>query len=260
MNTNFNLVIVIPCYNEAKRLKVNSYTNFLQNHKNVLIYFVNDGSTDTTNQVLEKIKSYTPTQVFLMNQPKNLGKAEAIRTGVLQCVNKFHTEKIAYLDADLSTSLEECVHISKNISETTYFAFGSRIAKLDSTIQRKLYRFLIGRTIATLISKQLQLKVYDTQCGCKVFKQSLSFLLFQDKFISRWLFDVELFHRLITIYERNQLKLLAKEIPLQSWHDTDSSKIPLSYFFKLWIDLRNIGKTYKNNRKQLVIQHETILK
>ncbi|WP_299109828.1 glycosyltransferase [uncultured Tenacibaculum sp.] len=259
MNTRFDLAIVIPCYNEAQRLRVAHYKSFLKQHPKAFICFVNDGSTDETLEVLEEIRSAYPSQVFAINQSKNQGKAEAVRTGVLHCGKEFYAEKIAYLDADLSTSLEECLEISEKLSSSTYFAFGSRIAKLDCTIDRKHYRFLIGRCIATLISRQLNLKIYDTQCGCKVFKQSLGMLLFQEKFISRWLFDVELFHRLIAIYGRRQLKDIAKEIPLQSWCDTDDSKVPLSYFFKLWIDLRNIGKAYKNTNKQLSEQNETIL-
>ncbi|APD07527.1 dolichyl-phosphate beta-glucosyltransferase [Flavobacteriaceae bacterium UJ101] len=259
MNTNFDLAIVIPCYNEAERLKINQYKNFIKNHKEVLLCFVNDGSTDHTYKVLKEIKNHNPSQVLLINQTANLGKAETVRTGILKCHQKYHVEKLAYLDADLSTSLEECTSISKEISTTTYCAFGSRIAKLDSTIQRKSYRFLIGRIIATLISRQLNLNVYDTQCGCKVFHSNLVTELFKEKFISRWLFDVELFHRLIVLYGRDQLKHVTKEIPLKSWLDTEDSKVPLSYFFKLWIDLISIGKAYKNSNNLIVIEHETIL-
>lgn len=259
MNTTFNLAIVIPCYNEAQRLRVAQYKSFLKKNSNTVICFVNDGSTDDTYTILESIRTEYPSQVSVLNQPKNLGKAEAVRAGVLHCGKEFCAEKIGYLDADLSTSLEECYHMSTNLSSTTYFVFGSRIAKLGSTINRKQYRFLIGRCIATLISRQLQLKIYDTQCGCKIFKQSLGMFLFQERFISKWLFDVELFHRLITIYGRKNLKTIAKEIPLQSWCDTDDSKVPFSYFFKLWTDLRSIGSAYKRSNSQSTLPHETIL-
>ncbi len=258
MNTNFELAIVIPCYNEASRLKIKHYKRFLNSYQ-VLLCFVNDGSSDNTMEELTRIKKQCPSQVYLIDQSQNLGKAEAVRIGVLKCAKEYDLEKIAYLDADLSTSLEECVSISEEISVITHFAFGSRIAKLDTTINRKQYRFLIGRTIATLISKQLKLKIYDTQCGCKVFSRSLAEVLFQDEFISRWLFDVELFHRLILLYGKNQLKYVVKEIPIQFWNDTEDSKVPLSYFFKLWIDLRSIGKAYKNPIEILEVKNEAIL-
>lgn len=257
MNTDFDLAIVIPCYEEAKRIKINRYRSFLKRNDNVLLCLVNDGSADNTLEVLKELKKKHPTQILVIDMPQNQGKAEAVRTGFLKCLKKYTLKRIAYLDADLSTSLEECLSISKKTSSTTYFAFGSRIAKLDTNIVRKSYRFFIGRGIATLISRQLDLKVYDTQCGCKVFDTSLAKVLFKEKFISRWLFDVELFHRLIAIYGKDQIKHIGKEVPLQSWCDNDDSKVPLTYFFKLWVDLRNIGKTYKISVQPKRIINET---
>lgn len=255
---SFQLAIVIPCYNEAKRLDLESYEKFINNNNEVLLCFVNDGSSDETIEVLEQLKTKCPLQVHLINLKKNKGKANAVSTGFLTCLNEFTLKNIAYLDADLSVSLKECELISKQVNTTTIFAFGSRITKLDSSIVRKRYRFFIGRFIATLISKQLELNVYDTQCGCKVFTRELAKKLFKDEFNSRWLFDVELFHRLITLYGKDQLKYIAKEIPLKSWCDTDDSKVPFNYFFKLWIDLYSIGRIYKKSVKTLNYKNETV--
>lgn len=144
MDTFFEVGIVIPCYNEANRLQVPTFTHFLKEYRKVVLVFVNDGSTDTTKRVLKVIKTAYPSRVYIIDQPKNLGKAEAVRKGVLTCCTEFHVEKVAYLDADLSTSAEECISVSKEVSGATHFAFGSRIAKLDCTIERKLHRFLIG--------------------------------------------------------------------------------------------------------------------
>ncbi len=258
MNTSFELVVVIPCYNEEYRFKIECYSNFLKKNDNVLLCFVNDGSTDDTIDVLKQLRNNFSSQVLVINLIENKGKASAIREGFLRCLYEFSFIKIAYLDADLSTSLPECVSVSKQVDIATNFAFGSRIAKLDTTIDRKLYRFLIGRYIATLISNQLGLKVYDTQCGCKVFERTLANKLFHDKFISRWLFDVELFHRLIAIYGKKQIKHMVKEVPLKSWSDTENSSVPFSYFFKLWIDLRNIGRAYKIKDQPKSIRNETV--
>lgn len=260
MNRSFDLAIIVPCYNEGNRLKVEQYKNFIRKHSNVLLYFVNDGSIDNTINLLNDLHQTHPSQTTVINLSKNVGKAETVRKGFLKCLKTHETEKIAYLDADLSTSLEACYLISKEVSITTHFAFASRIAKIDTTIHRKFYRFFIGRCIATLIANQLSLKIYDTQCGCKVFKSNLAPYLFNEPFISRWLFDVELFHRLIALYGRDQLKYLVKEIPLKSWHDTDDSRVPLTYFFKIWSDLTAIKRAYKKVPKQLTLKNETTLK
>jgi len=246
MTKQFDLCIVIPCYNEEKRLDKERMFKFLELQKNVLLCFVNDGSSDNTFEVLNSIKSMYPRNVEAISTKNNVGKAEAVRTGILHCNTYFKYKKIAYLDADLATTLEECYEISKLVNNETVFAFGSRIKKIDTNIQRKGYRFLIGRVIATFISRQLNLGVYDTQCGCKIFKSELSKTIFEEKFISKWLFDVELFHRIIKIYGTDKMSMISKEVPLKSWIDYDESKVKMTYFFKLWLDLYSIKKAYRN--------------
>lgn len=245
MSDLFDLCIIVPCYNEEKRLDTKRFFKFLSSHKNILICFVNDGSSDNTFKVLTQIKSKFPNNVEAISTKSNVGKAEAVRVGVQHCNVHFKHKKIAYLDADLATTLEECFEISKLVKNEIVFAFGSRIKKIDNNIERKMYRFLVGRVIATLISRQLKLGVYDTQCGCKIFSSELSTKIFTEKFISKWLFDVELFHRIIKLYGLNKISKIAKEIPLKSWIDYDDSKVKFTYFFKLWLDLYQIKKEYQ---------------
>ncbi|WP_456421174.1 glycosyltransferase [Lutibacter sp.] len=245
MIKQFELCIVIPCYNEEKRLDKERMLNFLEAQKNVLLCFVNDGSSDNTLEVLNTIKIVYPNNVAIISTPKNVGKAEAVRTGITYCNKNLKFNKIAYLDADLATTLEECYEISTLVIDEIIFAFGSRIKKIDTNIQRKTSRFLIGRVIATFISKQLKLGVYDTQCGCKIFDSKLSKNIFNEKFISKWLFDVELFHRIIKIYGQEKMSKICNEVPLKSWIDYDDSKVKMTYFFKLWLDLYHIRNHYK---------------
>ena len=82
---------------------------------------------------------------------------------MLWAVTKTTSDRFAYLDADLSTSLEECLHLSEGIDENCRFIFGSRILKTDNQIERKWYRFLIGQWLHTAISTLLGISVYDTQ-------------------------------------------------------------------------------------------------
>lgn len=247
MPENISTVIVIPCYNEEKGISISEYCNFLQNYPKEMICFVDDGSKDNTLQVLEVIKTKFPNQVEILILEKNSGKAEAVRKGINYCNEKFNHQYIGYLDADLATTLEEFCEIKNYIKGDLSFCFGSRILKLGSIIKREYTRFLIGRIIATFISNQLQLGVYDTQCGCKVFTKECAGLLFEKKFISKWLFDVELFHRMIQIFEKETALKKMYEVPLKSWIEKGDSKVKFTYFFKLWLDLYHIGREYKKN-------------
>ena len=246
---HLGLVIVIPCYNEENRFRdlKPEYVAFLNSQNDVLLCMVDDGSKDDTALVLQTFQKEFPDQVEVVIQPKNGGKAEAVRSGVLHCSEKFKPAHIAFLDADLATSFEECLRIHSYVLEKNNitFAFASRILKIGSEIKRKKFRFVVGRVVATLISSILGIKVYDTQCGCKVFETELARSLFKENFISKWLFDVELFFRMIQLYGRKSATERMIEVPLKLWVDKGDSKVQMTYFFKLWIDLMKIKRKYK---------------
>jgi dolichyl-phosphate beta-glucosyltransferase len=239
-----DLTLVIPCYNEANRLPLDQYVDFLSHSNSVKLLLVNDGSSDNTTTVLQKLQKQFPEKIDILELKQNLGKAEAVRKGV-QHLSSSQTSKIGYLDADLSTTLEECISLAQKVVPSVPFVFGSRILKIDNQIERKWYRFLIGRIVATVISKMLRIKVYDTQCGCKIFTRETAQSLFQERFLSKWLFDVELFFRMIALVGRPQISQKTKEIPLQRWVDTEDSRVQFSYAFILWLDLIKIYRHYR---------------
>ena len=242
---DFYLCISIPAYNEEGKLNIEAYRRFLVRNSGVALIFINDASTDGTLQIIEDLKIQFGRQVTILTNKQNIGKAESVRTGINYILNNYSAEKIAFLDADLATSLEECVLVSATVKNGTVFSFGSRILTVDSNIQRKAYRHYIGRFVATAISKTLKLEVYDTQCGCKVFSNELARSIFKEAFISRWLFDVELFFRTIKKLGRENIARHIHEHPLKQWIDKGESKVKFSYFFKLWIDLFTIKRKYK---------------
>jgi Glycosyl transferase family 2. len=209
--------------------------------------FVNDGSTDSTLTVLEELRSQYPQKVHVISNEKNLGKAESVRNGIRFCNENFDHSTIGYVDADLSASIEECVGLREYVKENISFVFGSRKLKKGKVEKRNWFRLIVGRIIAAIISNILRIQVNDTQCGCKLFTKEESKLLFEDPFISKWLFDVELFKRMILIYGKETAKKRMKEVPMKKWIDEGSSKMKVSYFFNMWIDLWRISQIKTTN-------------
>ena len=240
-----NTSIVIPCYNEEKGISNSEYSNFLENNPETFICFVNDGSKDNTLGVLNILKAKHDTQIHILSLEKNSGKAEAVRVGINYCNQNFQHKFIGYLDADLATTLEEFIDLRNYLKDEVVFSFGSRIRKVGSTIERENSRFLIGRVVATFISNILDIKVYDTQCGSKLFTKEISEELFQKEFISKWLFDVEIFYRMILLFKREKAIKKMYEVPLKLWVEKGDSKVKFTYGFKLWFDLYKISRNYK---------------
>ena len=249
MSTIFNTSIVIPCYNEEKGISNSEYSTFLENNPEAFICFVNDGSTDKTLEVLHILKTKHETQIHILSLEKNSGKAEAVRAGIKYCNATFQHQYIGYLDADLATTLEEFIELRNHLQGEIVFGFGSRIRKIGSTIVRENSRFLIGRVVATFISNILDIKVYDTQCGSKLFTKEISEKLFEKEFISRWLFDVEIFFRMIHLFGKEKAIKKMIEIPLKLWVEKGDSKVKITYGFKLWFDLFEISRKYKKIAK-----------
>lgn len=242
------LCILIPCFNEETKLLVDGYRSFLKAKPNCGVVFSNDGSTDGTLSILKKLEQEFPNQVFVYSQDENKGKANAIHEGFKFAYQNLVFEKIAYIDADLAVSLEECFEMRNLLSDKTQFVFGSRILRVGSNIERKFYRFFIGRIIATLISRVLRLKVYDTQCGCKLFTFESGKVVLDEGFISKWLFDVEIFFRLFKVYGKDKAVESMLEWPLKEWIDRGESKVKFSYGFIVFSDLIKIQRKYQRYR------------
>ncbi len=240
------VAIIIPCYNEADRLDANKFVDYLLQNKHVHFYFIDDGSTDNTIIILNEIMSKINSHVTLLKNEFNKGKAESVRLGVIESFS-MNPDFIGYLDADLATPIEEIDHLLNIIKEDTKkeVVFASRIQLIGNEIKRNYFRHFIGRVFATCVSILLKIRIYDTQCGAKVFSKKICEEIFLEKFISQWLFDVELFARLIKIYGIDKTIEISFEQPVRKWMDIEKSKIKPIYFLKAPFELLKILRHYK---------------
>lgn len=223
-----NTLIIVPCYNERNRLRADEFKSYLKCNSHVSFVFVNDGSTDNTNEIIEIIKNTNPKRVDCLTFTQNRGKAEAVRKGVLRAIES-GARNIGYWDADLSTPLEFIDRMVDEINEDVTFVLGSRVKLLGYQIERLPLRHYAGRFFATLASVIIDLPIYDTQCGAKIFQNNIEFQkAFSQPFTVNWSFDVELIIRLKIIKRALGLKPLEKsaiEYPLERWIHYDGSKV-----------------------------------
>ncbi|GAB2532789.1 glycosyltransferase [Spirosoma aerophilum] len=242
-----SVCIIIPCYNEATRLPVDAFMTYMQQSTNINFCFVDDGSTDDTKSVLQTMQVRYPEYVSTLILPQNMGKAGAVRAGMLHCVDKSF-DYLGFLDADLATPLTAIPDLTAVLDANVALdmVLGSRIKFLGVDIQRDPFRHYVGRVIATLISNILKLPVYDSQCGAKLVRSGCVVNLFQEPFISPWLFDVELLARLTRTHGRPGVLGHVAEYPLRQWIEKSDSRISSSYVFRMWYELYRIQRKYRH--------------
>jgi dolichyl-phosphate beta-glucosyltransferase len=221
--------IVVPCFNEERRLSPDSFERALALEPRLSFRFVDDGSKDGTRAVLEKLRERAPHRIAVQALAQNSGKAEAVRQGMLAAFDA-GSPVAGYWDADLATPLEELPGFLDVIEGSTDVdvVLGSRVKLLGRKIERRFYRHVYGRAFATVVSLMLDLPVYDTQCGAKLFRNTASVReAFGERFLSRWIFDVELLMRLVAGWNAESLEPADRivEMPLHTWTDVPGSKV-----------------------------------
>jgi glycosyltransferase involved in cell wall biosynthesis len=239
--------IVVPCFNEARRLPVEAFLTFSREQPDLGFCFVNDGSADDTAQVLRRLVDRGAPRMLALDLPVNGGKAEAVRAGVRHVLAERDPAWVGYWDADLATPLEE-IPPFLTLAEChpgARFLLGSRVRRLGARVERGQLRHYLGRVFATCASVVLRLPVYDTQCGAKLIGADLARRIFEQPFLSRWIFDIELLARTIALIGRHAAMEAVIEVPLERWEEKGDSRVRPIHFLRAPLELWRIHCRYR---------------
>lgn len=229
-------LIIIPCFDEEKRLKIENLLSLLA-HPNLHILLVNDGSRDKTAKLIDQL-SNKHQNISAHHLEKNCGKGEAVREGLLVAL-KLDYSVAGYVDADFATPPDEVLRVlDLFLTGEADVAWGARVNLMSSNIQRSFHRHYLGRIFATVASLVLGVSVYDTQCGLKLFRvnKDLKSVL-SSPFRSRWAFDVELIGRYCLLDTHSEKRISFTEMPLMAWQDVGGSKLTLRSALRAFWDL-----------------------
>jgi dolichyl-phosphate beta-glucosyltransferase len=241
MTMSPNVLLIIPCYNEVRRLNFHVFNKY---RNQIDFLFADDGSTDDTAQLIRD-NNYEVYQ-----SSSNVGKSHIIYQAFwsLKKANRVSNyEWIGYWDADLTIPLTTIADMMKYLdfypSQEVVAIWSSRNCRLGSRSRDKFIRHILGRTFARLVNIFLGIHAYDTQCGAKIFRPEAAQIAFKEKFISKWIFDIEILLRL-----KNKPVI---EFPLITWLDMEGSKVkPIKEIPNVIWDLLLIKLKYKFSKGQ----------
>lgn len=204
--------IVIPAYNEEKRIKAkaNLWTEITSNYECIL---VDDGSTDGTADIAKEFGFHT-----VIRHDKNKGKGAAVRTGILKAL-ELGAGAVLFADADLSAGPESWERVLEGLKEADV-VIGSRAAR-GAEVRHGILRKTSSKAFQLLQRTFLSLPVLDTQCGCKAFTRAAAEKLFlPDLRFPGYGFDLEILSRAVA------LGMKIKEVGIK-WVEEKGSKVHL---------------------------------
>ncbi len=237
--------VILPLFNESKRIakSLPIIEEALENIEEKFnakceLIFVDDGSFDSTVEVVKSILKFKNTKII--SYPQNTGKGYAIKKG-FEVANG---DYVFFMDADLSTPvkyIEEFLEYAGN-----EIIIGTRKTRPDLVkVSQTLLRKSLGRGFTILTNFILGTSVTDFTCGFKMFPKSLGKKIFRNLTISKWSFDAEI------VFLAKYYGYKIREIPVEWTNDADtkvklSKDILGSLLDILKIKFRSITQAYDN--------------
>lgn len=233
------LGVVVPCYNEVTRLNFAFFEELVERLDCVLI-FVDDGSTDGTDKLLEaKSKILGPETEIFVSQT-NRGKAVAISIG-LEIAMKKQIKSLIFCDADNSLSVDDidCLYRKFIDHPGLDIVSGARVPLAGSNVVRRDFRKWIGRIVATIVSRMTNIAIYDPMSPLKIY--NLDRLNKGSGYTpsTRWLGEVEL---MFYSYNIDRKSFRIEELPLDYWRDQEGGHIGIHSAFTLLRDFIKLRK------------------
>jgi glycosyltransferase involved in cell wall biosynthesis len=210
------LTLILPCYNETTRLK-NNLENLknLCNIKDLGVIVVDDGSSDSSVQILQTLDEYKNGLLRIYNLNQRSGKAEAVRTGLL-LASQTQSEYIGFYDIDFATSpheLQQIINFIRFNKVNVLLGHRPLMNRSWNRISQSAAFKLFIKLFVTKIAK-------DPQCGLKIFRNQANIKsLFEEKFLCRILFDFELITRSFKFFSGKKIT----NYTLTSWRDVPHS-------------------------------------
>ena len=217
MTASPHLSIIIPVYNEATRINRNiaeiiSFFDRFSAECPCEIIFVNDGSTDSTLDVLHNHIGGRP-NYRIVSYESNRGKGHAVRQGILAANGGWS----AFVDIDLAVPLAEFERAIPHMNSDDYAVIlGSRRMPGSSILVAESFARRFFGEGYRWTSRIFVPEITDFTCGYKLFRRDAAQKIFRAAKIDRWAFDTEI------VYLAKRFGFAILQMPVAWSHDADS--------------------------------------
>jgi len=232
------LSIIIPAYNEGKRLRgtlADIHSKLSHSDFTYEILVVNDGSTDNTIATIHTALPITK-GLRLVNDGIHRGKGGTVRQGMLTAKGQYRI----FMDADNSTSIDQFAKMISFMENGYDIVIGSRALK-ESVLApaESWYRQIAGKAGNLIIQILVLPGIWDTQCGFKAFTARAAQEIFSSSTVDGWAFDVEI----LAIAKKRGYKI--KEVPVR-WINSSFSHVRAGTYFTFLWDVLKIHHRFFN--------------
>jgi dolichyl-phosphate beta-glucosyltransferase len=213
------LSFVLPVYDEA-RVIGDTLPALLEAGEGLgrafEIVCVDDGSTDDSPRLLAEAAGRDE-RVRVFTLPENRGKGAAVRRGMMEA----RGDVCVFLDADLSTPLDEVPRLLEAIDAGADVVLGSRrVPGARITRRQPWLRETLGKGFSLSARLLLDPEVRDFTCGFKAFRGDAAREVFSASTLDGWAFDAEL----VVIARARGLAIA--QVPV-TWRHEDDTKVRL---------------------------------
>ena len=232
---SINVSIVVPVYNEEENVpllhrEIVEVMDALG--KTYEILFVDDGSSDTTREVLRQIaRGHLQTQAILFR--RNYGQSAAMGAGFRLSTG----DVVVAMDGDLQNDPRDIPKLLNKIAEGYDVVSGWRKNRKDTLILRKIPSRIANRLICSVTDVQL----HDTGCSLKAFRREV---------VDRIRLYGEL-HRFIPGLARVEGARISEIVVNHRMRQFGQSKYNISRTFRVIMDLSSLNIFLKYLRNPL---------
>ena len=221
-----DISVLVPLYNEAESLpSLHEWIVRVMNahHFTYEIVFVNDGSTDSSWQVIQSLREQDK-NVHGICFRRNYGKSAALHCG-FQAVQG---DVVITMDADLQDSPDEIPELYRMIKEEGYdLVSGWKQKRYDNKLTKNLPSKLFNATARRVTGIQL----HDMNCGLKAYRQDV-------------VKNIEVFsemHRYIPYLAKNAgFTKIGEKVVQHRKREFGESKFGMSRFVNGYLDLMTL--------------------